>query len=627
MANRCVYPSSLFPLRGDLSAEAGATSVLVTGIQGTPVNAGYSLNAYDTLLYNENAGVFVFGSPWQIPVGQVLEFEGYGYTPVGISWLASDTIAIGDGTQGDVSGAAAMTALILFGSLGYDYGYEQNYTTIYSGAHVNWNLTLPPNAGSNGQVLTTNGSGVTSWTTPSGSSSTITLNPQTGTTYTIQSTDLVKLVTFSNTSSTAVTLPQAGGSFPSGWYCYVQNLNTGFVTITPTTSTINGWTEIQVAPRQWALIVSDGTNYDAFFTQIASSDSASSLSSYLTVDANPVVCPNQIVVQDLSVSGVNTKRKGFNIFLESNGILSSNIDGLQVNVGATIVAGTAASQVEAAEFFVFASGSAATLAQMNGVKIRTSVAASTTVAVVNGLLFYLPELFGTVTDFTGILFDAPIGGGTITNYVGANLGNNLNGVTVTNAAAVSAVLEGSPTNGYGLIVQANTAAIVADDSTAASSFIGHGAVGGSTYPSALHDGWYSGTGSPQSVLSANPGSMFSNRSGGVEASFYIKESGSGNTGWAPVLTSAGSPGGSFAGQATVVATATSIAVSFAANYTGVSQPVVVITPTADPLLTGTPVGYWVTPTGSTTAWTGFTIYIQSALASDITFNYLVVGQA
>jgi len=37
MANRQVFPSSLFPLRGDLSAEAGATSVKVIGIQGIPV--------------------------------------------------------------------------------------------------------------------------------------------------------------------------------------------------------------------------------------------------------------------------------------------------------------------------------------------------------------------------------------------------------------------------------------------------------------------------------------------------------------------------------------------------------------------------------------------------------------
>jgi hypothetical protein len=37
MANRQVFPAALFPLRGDVSAEAGATAVTVTGIQGSPV--------------------------------------------------------------------------------------------------------------------------------------------------------------------------------------------------------------------------------------------------------------------------------------------------------------------------------------------------------------------------------------------------------------------------------------------------------------------------------------------------------------------------------------------------------------------------------------------------------------
>jgi hypothetical protein len=37
MANRQCYPSSLFPLRGDVSAEAAATIVTVTGIEGSPI--------------------------------------------------------------------------------------------------------------------------------------------------------------------------------------------------------------------------------------------------------------------------------------------------------------------------------------------------------------------------------------------------------------------------------------------------------------------------------------------------------------------------------------------------------------------------------------------------------------
>ena len=82
-----------------------------------------------------------------------------------------------------------------------------------------------------------------------------------------------------------------------------------------------------------------------------------------------------------------------------------------------------------------------------------------------------------------------------------------------------------------------------------------------------------------------------------------------------------------AGTATITAAATSITVTYATNYTGAAAPVVVVTPTSDPLAAGVPVGYWVVATGSTTAWTGFTINIQSALASNVVFNYIVLGKA
>ena len=172
MPNRQVYPSSLFPLRGDVSAEFGATTVTVQGILGFPIQDAYLPPAeFSTILFDSTNNDFYFGVPWDIPVGQVLEFEGYGYSPVGISWLAPDTIAIGDGTQGDVSGAAAMTALILFGSPDYSY-YDLFHTTIYSGATSNWSLILPENAGAPGQVLTIagnlySGAAFTEWATPS----------------------------------------------------------------------------------------------------------------------------------------------------------------------------------------------------------------------------------------------------------------------------------------------------------------------------------------------------------------------------------------------------------------------------------------------------------------------------
>jgi hypothetical protein len=84
MANRQVSPASLFPLRGDLSAEAGATTVLVIGLQGIPVEAGTPSNA-DALVYNPtlnqwtqvllNGSIFINGVPqsddWMFSVNNI----------------------------------------------------------------------------------------------------------------------------------------------------------------------------------------------------------------------------------------------------------------------------------------------------------------------------------------------------------------------------------------------------------------------------------------------------------------------------------------------------------------------------------------------------------------------------
>jgi hypothetical protein len=87
------------------------------------------------------------------------------------------------------------------------------------------------------------------------------VNAQTGTTYTIVAGDLSKLVTFSNASSIAVTLPQATGSFAAGFYADLKNIGVGAVTITPTTSTINGAATLVLNTGQSVRVVSDGTNY------------------------------------------------------------------------------------------------------------------------------------------------------------------------------------------------------------------------------------------------------------------------------------------------------------------------------------------------------------------------------
>src|SRR5436190_1647680 len=64
---------------------------------------------------------------------------------------------------------------------------------------------------------------------------------QTTTSDTFLDGDCGKLVTHTNGSAIAVSLPQANGStFKSGWFVKVQNRGAGTVTITPVISTIDG---------------------------------------------------------------------------------------------------------------------------------------------------------------------------------------------------------------------------------------------------------------------------------------------------------------------------------------------------------------------------------------------------
>lgn len=114
-------------------------------------------------------------------------------------------------------------------------------------------------------TATAPGSAITSSGTISGAQL---VNAQSGTTYTLVDGDRAKLVTGVNAAAQAYTLPQAGtaSAFQAGWYCDVRNNSTnaaGIITITPTTSAINGTTTLVLRPGASARIVSDGTNYQA----------------------------------------------------------------------------------------------------------------------------------------------------------------------------------------------------------------------------------------------------------------------------------------------------------------------------------------------------------------------------
>ena len=88
-----------------------------------------------------------------------------------------------------------------------------------------------------------------------------TVNAQTGVSYTFVAGDNSKIVTFSNAAAIAVSLPQATAGFVAPWATIATCLSssTGAVTITPTTSTIDGLSSIVLNPGAAVLIVSDGT--------------------------------------------------------------------------------------------------------------------------------------------------------------------------------------------------------------------------------------------------------------------------------------------------------------------------------------------------------------------------------
>ncbi len=365
------------------------------------------------------------------------------------------------------------------------------------------------------------------WVPVSASTPTLAVNAQTGTTYAIQNSDLNKLITFNNSSPVAVTIAQAGtnSNFASGWFCFVNNTGTGIVTITPTTSTIQGMTNLRLGINQSATIISDGVNYDAQMCQVASTDPASALSSYLTTDAGPGNGTNEIVVRNFTAS--NTKRKGLNVYLEHDGSIANvNYNGLQVNTGFTADGNTQApgnqGQTDSAEFSLWATGNSQTINELNGVKIRMGLSnsnGSPTVTNMSGLLFYLPVIVGNVANFSAINLDTPSGGGTVTNYVGLNMVLNTSSITATNT--IGGMF--GPGNGSGV-----SASVMCDDSSSGKPLVAFG----STAAPTVHCGIYSGTGSPAGVVTANVGSLYLRQDGGAGTTLYVKESGSGNTGWA-----------------------------------------------------------------------------------------------
>lgn len=86
-------------------------------------------------------------------------------------------------------------------------------------------------------------------------------NAQTGTTYTIQTSDLSTLISRSNAAAIADTVPQATGNFGVGFWFDYENIGNSVAILTPASGTIGGHASLPVGPGCGVRLVSDGNNW------------------------------------------------------------------------------------------------------------------------------------------------------------------------------------------------------------------------------------------------------------------------------------------------------------------------------------------------------------------------------
>jgi hypothetical protein len=110
--------------------------------------------------------------------------------------------------------------------------------------------------GASGQYLSSTATGI-AWVTPA--TTNLVLNPQTGTTYTLVSSDLNKLITLSNSGAITLTIPSA--VFTVGQQINIQQIGAGQVTVQGDgTSTFTGTGTKLRTQYSAATIVCTGTN-------------------------------------------------------------------------------------------------------------------------------------------------------------------------------------------------------------------------------------------------------------------------------------------------------------------------------------------------------------------------------
>lgn len=158
---------------------------------------------------------------------------------------------------------------------------------------VTFGLTV---ANTPAQTFTNNGEGSSEYYETEAGQLPIISNPQTGTTYTLQSSDNLRLLTFNNGSATTVTLPT---TLSAGFSCFIENIGAGTVTLNAGSATIDEYVStLDLDTDQGLLIAWDG---DEWYTMrgigsAGSSGGAPTTAQYLLREAHASL-PNAHVVQ------------------------------------------------------------------------------------------------------------------------------------------------------------------------------------------------------------------------------------------------------------------------------------------------------------------------------------------
>ena len=130
--------------------------------------------------------------------------------------------------------------------------------------------------------------------------------------------------------------------------------------------------------------------------------------------------------------------------------------------------------------------------------------------------------------------------GNVTGTAGAVAASGLTGTTLA-AGVTGSSLTSLGTQGAHLLFTDNTYDIGASGATRPRTAYFGTSVFSPRYDVAASVGWRGGAGSPEAAVSASVGSLFSRTDGSTGTTLYVKESGTGNTGW--VAVGAGGGGG------------------------------------------------------------------------------------